>query len=93
MPASGIVVSRPVVQASDCFGRQGLRFRFRQRGWAGGVTTPARFPLVPMLQVPHDTWESAMPGSTLKRFQARVQSTGRDIFTTQLQEPFVLDTI
>lgn len=37
MPASGIILSRPVVQASDCSGKHGLCVRFRRSGWASGI--------------------------------------------------------
>lgn len=40
MPASSIIVSRPVVQASDSFIKHGLGFRYRWSAWACGIAVP-----------------------------------------------------
>lgn len=68
-PASGIIVSRLVVQASKCLVKYRLCFRCRRSGGAWGVAFPASPPGVPVLLV-WATLGKPPPGRVLRSFQA-----------------------
>lgn len=83
MPASGIVVSRPVVQASNCFMKHGLGFRCRQSGWACGVT-------ILTVSTGADAAGTTLPGSFFEEVPGRSSEDGGGVFIVQLQKWFIL---